>query len=86
LGNPDVTRFTSWLASLLKAATPTPHTGVSEFPCLRVFKFVINLMQGFFLGEVAPPREYWLLAFVYGAPALAHALSDHDVLHRDSAA
>lgn len=38
----------------------------------------INLTQGFSLGGVAPPREYWLLAFMYGAAALAQALSDHD--------
>ncbi len=34
----------------------------------------INLSQGFFLGGVNPAREYWLLAAVYGAVALAVAL------------
>jgi CAAX protease family protein len=34
----------------------------------------INLSQGFFLGGVDPAREYWLLAGVYGAAALAVAL------------
>jgi uncharacterized protein len=34
----------------------------------------INLSQGFFLGGVDPAREYWLLAAVYGAAALAVAL------------
>jgi uncharacterized protein len=34
----------------------------------------INLSQGFFLGGVGPAREYWLLAGVYGAAALAVAL------------
>jgi len=34
----------------------------------------INLSQGFFLGGMDPAREYWLLAGVYGAVALAVAL------------
>ena len=34
----------------------------------------INLSQGFFLGGVDPASEYWLLAGVYGAAALAVAL------------
>ena len=34
----------------------------------------INLSQGFLLGGVDPAREYWLLAGVYGAAALAVAL------------
>jgi hypothetical protein len=34
----------------------------------------INVSQGFFLGGVDPVREYWLLAGVYGAAALAVAL------------
>jgi uncharacterized protein len=34
----------------------------------------INLSQGFFLGGVDPAREYWLLAAVYCAAALALAL------------
>ena len=34
----------------------------------------INPSQGFFLGGVDPAREYWLLAGVYGAAALAVAL------------
>ena len=34
----------------------------------------INLSQGFFLSGVEPAREYWLLAGVYGAAALAVAL------------
>ncbi len=31
----------------------------------------INFSQGFFLGGIDPAREYWLLAAVYGAVALA---------------
>jgi CAAX protease family protein len=34
----------------------------------------INLSQGFFLGGIDPAREYWLLAVVYGAAALAVSL------------
>jgi uncharacterized protein len=34
----------------------------------------INLSQSFFLGGVDPAKEYWLLAAVYGAVALAVAL------------
>jgi membrane protease YdiL (CAAX protease family) len=34
----------------------------------------INLSQGFFLGGIDPVREYWLLAGVYGAAALAVVL------------
>ncbi len=35
----------------------------------------INLSQGFFLGGMDPAREYWLLAGVYGAVALAVEVS-----------
>jgi len=31
----------------------------------------INFSQGYFLGGIDPTREYWLLAAVYGAAALA---------------
>jgi membrane protease YdiL (CAAX protease family) len=34
----------------------------------------INFSQGFFLGGVDPAKEYWLLAAVYSAAALAVAL------------
>jgi membrane protease YdiL (CAAX protease family) len=34
----------------------------------------INLSQGFFLGGMDPARQYWLLALVYGAAALAVVL------------
>ncbi|HSK83440.1 MAG TPA: CPBP family intramembrane glutamic endopeptidase [Rubrobacter sp.] len=39
-----------------------------------VFHSSINFSQGFFLGGMDPAREYWLLAAVYGAAALAVAL------------
>jgi len=39
-----------------------------------LFHGAINLSQGFFLGGIDPAREYWLLAVVYGAAALAVAL------------
>jgi len=35
----------------------------------------INLSQGIFLGGIDPARQYWLLALVYGAAALAAALA-----------
>lgn len=39
-----------------------------------LFHGAINLSQGLFLGGVDSGREYWLLAAVYGAAALAVAL------------
>jgi uncharacterized protein len=36
-----------------------------------LFHGAINFSQGLFLGGIGPAREYWLLAAVYGAAALA---------------
>ncbi len=49
------------------------HTGGSVLVA-TLLHGAINLSQGFFLGGVDPVREYWLLACVYGAAALAVAL------------
>jgi membrane protease YdiL (CAAX protease family) len=49
------------------------HTGGSVLVA-TLLHGSINLSQGFFLGGVNPAREYWLLAGVYGAVALAVAL------------
>jgi CAAX protease family protein len=49
------------------------HTGGSVLIAILLHG-AINLSQGFFLGQVNPAKEYWLLAAVYGAAALALAL------------
>src|SRR4028119_395994 len=46
----------------------------------------INFSQGFFLGGIDPAREYWLLAAVYGAAALAVAYVFGPKLSRKAAA
>ena len=43
----------------------------------------INLSQGFLLGGIDPAREYWLLAPVYGAAALALVAATGPSLSRD---
>jgi membrane protease YdiL (CAAX protease family) len=49
------------------------HTGGSVLVA-TLLHGAINFSQGFFLGGVDPAREYWLLAGVYGAAALAVAI------------
>jgi membrane protease YdiL (CAAX protease family) len=49
------------------------HTGGSVL-IASLLHGAINLSQGFFLGQVNPAKQYWLLAAVYGAAALAVAL------------
>jgi uncharacterized protein len=49
------------------------HTGGSVLVA-TLLHGAMNLSQGFFLGGVDPAREYWLLAGVYGAVALAVVL------------
>ena len=43
----------------------------------------INFSQGLFLGGIDPAREYWLLAAVYGAAALALVAATGPSLSRD---